>query len=142
MPLLLREWRKKPCRALAAASLFMLAACNEGSNSQDTYSQDYNPDLQRIVGGDPERGRRVIASYECGACHTIPGIQGAHGIVGPPLTKFARRQLIGGVVPNQPTLLIRWVQDAPSLIPQTGMPDLGLTDDEARDAASYLYTLR
>lgn len=131
MRLLLRDLEKRCC-SLGIAILLMLSACSDNTV----------PVEQRVVGGDVERGRRIIAAIECGACHTIPGIQGAHGIVGPPLTDFAERKFIGGVVPNEPTILVRWVQDAPSIAPHTGMPDLGLSDDEARHVAAYLYTLR
>lgn len=96
----------------------------------------------RVLGGDPESGRAVIAEVECGICHEIPGIEGADGIVGPPLTKFGRRQLIAGIVPNRPDLLARWVRDAPSIAPNTGMPDMPITESQARDVAAYLYTLR
>lgn len=100
------------------------------------------PAQQRIVGADAEMGRQAIAAIGCGACHRVPGVEGARGIVGPSLEGFGRRQLIGGVIPNKPTQLIRWVKDAPSLIPDTGMPDLPLSQDQARDIAAYLYTLR
>lgn len=100
------------------------------------------PVQQQIVGADPERGRQAIAAIGCGACHRIPGVQGADGIVGPSLEEFGRRHLIGGVLPNEPTVLTQWIENAPSLIPETGMPDLPLSQDQARDIAAYLYTLR
>lgn len=117
--------------ALLASLLPALAACEEEV-----------PIEHRIVGGEPDRGRAVIAAIECGVCHEIPGVLGANGIVGPSLEDFGRRQLIAGVVPNEPALLERWVRDAPSLAPETGMPDLPLSEDQARDVAAYLYTLR
>ncbi|MBJ6127006.1 c-type cytochrome [Microvirga splendida] len=125
-----------------ASLLMMLAGCNDSGSSQEVGQSLDDLKVSRVVGGEPEMGRRIIAAYECGVCHVIPGIQGAHGIVGPPLTDFGRRQFIGGVVPNEPSLLVRWVQDAPSIAPHTGMPDLGLSNDEARHVAAYLYTLR
>jgi mono/diheme cytochrome c family protein len=78
----------------------------------------------------------------CGACHEIPGIQGADGIVGPSLDAFARRGLIGGVVANRLRQLVRWVREAPALALDTGMPAMPITENEARDIAAYLYTLR
>lgn len=131
MPLSLRDRKHWRSRLPPIMLLLALAGCN-GEVPAD----------QRIVGGDAERGRRVIAAIECGACHIIPGIRGAHGVVGPPLTEFGRRQLIAGVVPNHPGILMTWVKNAPSIAPNTGMPELPLTDDQARDVAAYLYTLR
>jgi cytochrome c1 len=92
--------------------------------------------------GDPAAGAALISRIECGVCHTIPGIPGARGIVGPALEHFARRSLIGGVVPNSPGLLVEWIRDAPSLAPDTAMPPMPLDELEARDIAAYLYTLR
>ncbi len=94
------------------------------------------------TGGVAERGGQVIASKGCGSCHTIPGIKGARGLVGPPLTSFGRRTFIGGELPNKPENLVRWVRSPRSVEPGTAMPNLGLTEQQARDVAAYLYTLR
>jgi cytochrome c len=132
----------KPCwMAIAVGLLCSLAACNEGG-SPPTQELNQKFDTQRIVGGDPATGRSIVAAVECGVCHVIPGIAGADGIVGPPLTEFAHRQFIGGVVPNHAGTLVQWVQDPSSLAPETGMPALGLSEDEARHVAAYLLTLR
>jgi cytochrome c len=94
------------------------------------------------TGGDPEAGRATIAAYQCGVCHTIPGVRGARGVVGPPLTGFALRSFIGGRVPNNPENLVRWVMDPSALAPGTAMPTIGLDERQARDVAAYLYRLR
>src|SRR5579885_1906919 len=60
------------------------------------------------AGGDADRGIAVIEMKNCGSCHSIPGIHGARGIVGPPLTNFARRTFIAGEAPNQPDKLAQW----------------------------------
>ncbi len=94
------------------------------------------------TGGDWHRGAQVIDQFRCGACHIIPGIHDADGLVGPPLMKFGRRTYIGGELPNQPENLVRWIKSPQSVEPGTAMPTLGLSDQQARDAAAYLYTLR
>jgi cytochrome c len=43
-----------------------------------------------LTGGDPHAGREAIAHYGCGACHTVPGVRRAQGMVGPPLIAFAK----------------------------------------------------
>lgn len=100
------------------------------------------PPDRRVVEGDPLRGRQLIAEIGCGACHQIPGVDGANGIVGPSLEGVGRRNLIAGVLPNRPGVLTQWVRDAPSLRPETGMPEMPLTPEQAEDVAAYLYTLR
>lgn len=96
----------------------------------------------RVVNGDPAAGRVAIMETGCGVCHVIPGIPGARGAVGPSLELFAHRSFVGGVAPNRPAVLARWVRNAPSIAPQTAMPQLPLEEQEAIDIAAYLYTLR
>ena len=93
-------------------------------------------------GGDPAHGQQAIVHYGCGKCHTIPGIHNANGVVGPPLAKVGVRTIIGGEFPNVPSTLVKWVQSPTSMKPKTAMPDLGLTDEQSRDVAAYLETLR
>lgn len=76
---------------------------------------------------DPDRGRRIISDAGCGACHVIPGVPGARGVVGPSLTGFGQRKCISGVFPNEPSVLAQWVQNAPSLAP--GHSHAGIADD-------------
>ena len=95
-----------------------------------------------VPGGDPDRGKVAIAAYGCGACHVIPGVHEANGLVGPPLTRFARRSYIAGEVPNTARSLTQWISAPQSIEPGTAMPDLGIGPGEARDIAAYLYTLR
>ena len=64
-----------------------------------------------------------------------------HGRVAPSLDDFAHRAVIAGILPNTPANLTRWLLDPPRISPRTAMPELGLTDQEARDVAAYLYTL-
>ena len=94
------------------------------------------------TGGDAARGEQVIVQYKCGSCHTIPGIENARGVFGPPLNHMARRSVLAGDFPNEPQTLVRWVMSPTAMKPETAMPDLGLSETQARDAAAYLETLR
>lgn len=115
------------------AALFICAGC-EGGKKTDVYAV--------YTGGDAHRGKQLIEKYRCGACHMIPGVRNADGLVGPPLMWFARRTYIGGELPNSPDNLVRWIRDPKAVEPGTAMPALGLSDQEARDVSAYLYTLR
>jgi cytochrome c len=92
-------------------------------------------------GGDPQRGEIALTQYACPACHVIPGIVGANGLVGPSLDGVAVRAYLGGVLPNTPDNLVLWLENPPAVVPSTAMPDLGVTEQDARDMAAYLYTL-
>jgi cytochrome c2 len=98
--------------------------------------------LQQIGGGRADRGQAAIRRYGCGSCHTIPGISGANGLVGPPLAGIASRVYVGGVATNTPEHMIQWLEDPRSLSPKTAMPNLGMTHGDAANIASYLYTLK
>lgn len=100
------------------------------------------PPHLRVVGGDPEAGRALIAAHGCTACHRIPGISMKQGTVGPGLGTFGRRAYIAGRLPNRPALLVAWLRDPPAIDPGTAMPALGLTEAEAQHIAAYLYALR
>jgi cytochrome c1 len=94
------------------------------------------------VSGTAAHGKQLIQGYGCGACHTIPGVHNANGLVGPPLYFFSRRTMIAGELPNTPDNLARWIENPRAVEPKTAMPDLGLAPDQAYDIVAYLYTLR
>lgn len=100
---------------------------------------DWDAASQQVHDADPVRGARAMVDYGCGACHVIPGVTGARGTVGPPLAGFGDRAYVAGVLPNDPGGLVRWLIDPPAHAPRTAMPDLGVTEADARDMAAYLY---
>jgi mono/diheme cytochrome c family protein len=93
--------------------------------------------------GDPGRGQVAIYQYACTACHQIPGTERAGSApVGPPLDRIGTRAVIAGVMPNTPANMVRWLRAPREVAPRSAMPDLGVTERDARDIAAYLYTLR
>jgi cytochrome c1 len=115
--------------------LLLLLGCDEGQ---------VVPTSQRVAGGDPERGRSVLADYRygCGSCHSIPGVKGARGTVGPPLHGMGVRAYVAGRLPNEPGNLVAWILNPRRFDPESAMPATGITEAEAQDVAAYLYTLR
>jgi putative membrane protein len=97
---------------------------------------------QIVAGGNAARGARTIEKYGCGSCHTIPGINLANGMVGPPLIHWSQRTIVAGEVPNVPDRLITWITVPQAVEPGTAMPNMGVSDADARDIAAYLYTLK
>ena len=117
---------------LCVLCVLLLCACR----NEATFGQR----ASAVAGGDVRRGAQVIAQFHCGSCHSIPGIRGAEGMVAPPLEHFSQRSFIAGELPNTPENLVRWVKDPPAVEPGTAMPALGLSDQQARDVAAYLYS--
>jgi cytochrome c1 len=116
--------------------LLCMSGCTPDLQFQNQYAV-----ARTVTGGDPHRGSRVISDFGCPSCHTIPGIAGATGLVGPPLTKMALRTYIGGVLPNTPENMVRWLRNPQAVDGLTAMPNLGMNARDARDATAYLYTL-
>jgi mono/diheme cytochrome c family protein len=135
------RWWHFGALGIATPLVALAAGCSDVASLSD-HGQVPQSEVRHVVDGDAATGRKLITDTGCGVCHTIPGIPGAHGIVGPPLAGFGERTLIAGVVSNRPAELVTWVRDAPSLAPQTGMPSLPLSPDQANHVAAYLYSLR
>jgi cytochrome c len=118
--------------ATVLAAALLAAGCDRGARH----------DAPIVPGGDARLGPQAMRSYGCQSCHTIPGVRGANAVVGPPLDRFGYRVYIAGEVPNTPENLVRWVQHPRHVRPGTAMPDVGVTEEDARHIAAYLYTLR
>ena len=95
----------------------------------------------QVDAADLERGRQVMAEFQCGSCHAVPGVPGGSQRA-PDLARFGRRAYIAGQLPNTPEVLQRWLLDPPGQLPGTTMPNLGLSERDARDVAGYLLSLR
>lgn len=117
---------------MLVVSFSILTACNRETERA----------AAAMTGGDPQRGKVAVSRYGCATCHTIPGINGADALVGPPLNQMGSRSYIAGVMPNTPANMIRWIENPPGVDRLTAMPNLGVTDSDARDIAGYLYTLK
>ena len=124
------------CAAALLLAAYAAASCGGGMSESEQAA------AEMTGGGSPARGREAIEHYGCATCHTIPGVRGADALVGPPLTQVASRSYIGGVLTNSPENMIRWIQDPRAVDPLTAMPALGVSGQDARDIASYLYTLK
>jgi len=127
---------------MKAAPMLLIVAVTVAAAGCRGNNPEYGNAYATPVGGDAHRGEAVIIEKGCGSCHTIPGIRGANGLVGPPLYWFSRRTYIAGELPNTPENLVHWVQAPKSVEATTAMPTVGLSDQQARDVAAYLYTLR
>jgi cytochrome c len=104
-------------------------------------SQEFRQAAVLTDGGNARAGAHAIRKYGCIACHTIAGVPGARGLVGPPLDGIADRSYLAGELPNTPANMMRWIQHPREVEPHTAMPEMSVTEDDSRDIAAYLYTL-
>ncbi len=94
------------------------------------------------TGGSPKTGQATVQRLGCGACHQMGTVAGTNGQVGPALDDLSSRAEFAGKVAGEPQPLIAWIQHPQSISPGVGMPDIPMSDQDARDIAAYLYTLR
>ncbi len=140
----------RPVSGTAVAGVLLggllLSACDGGLQQIRALGNAHTPVASNafrvVAGGDPARGAALLRTHACTTCHVVPGMRGVTAPVGPPLAGFARRTHIGGSLPNQPELLVRFLMNAPRELPGTAMPDLKIAEPDARDIAALLYTLR
>jgi cytochrome c2 len=122
----------RPRAALAlCVALSLLAGCERNEAT-----------APRVAGGDPVRGRALMAQYQCGACHAIPDVAAARGTDGPSLADFGQRSYIAGHIPNLPEPLVAWIVNPPAMVPGTRMPVMGVSEADARHMAAALYAAR
>lgn len=124
-------------RSCVLAIFPLLAACGDRP-SGPSGSAAPSPSAPRA---DPLLGQHLITQYQCGSCHAIPGVAAARGRLGPSLQAFGKRSYIAGRVPNSPDALAQWLVAPASLVPDTPMPSMGVSPEEARHMAAYLGQL-
>jgi hypothetical protein len=123
-------------RGIPLALLLCAAALATGCQ------RDFTREAAAMTGGDPSRGRAEINKYGCDTCHTIPGVRTATGRVGPPLQGVASRVYLAGHVPNTPGNMQDWIRYPHRHDSLTVMPETGVSEQDGRDLAAFLYTLR
>jgi cytochrome c2 len=111
------------------AYLISVSARSEYRNSGD------NP-----TGGNTQRGKQLVETAGCLACHAIAEntkvreTRGTSYDIAPELTRVGSK--------TNPAWLYDWIRNPRRFNPTTKMPNLRLTDGEARDIVSYLITLK
>jgi cytochrome c2 len=90
--------------------------------------------------GNPEAGKQIVETVGCFGCHAIGAIKEV-------ATQSQIRRRHGYNLENQgskvtQSWLFNWVKDASQVWPETKMPSLRLTDEEAADVAAYLSSLK
>jgi len=130
-----------PRRTLIGLILLLLAVAAGYAANAYWDMREREQRATAMTGGDWHRAEAHLVRYGCAGCHTIPGISRANGLVGPQLISLSRRIYVAGMLPNSPDNLIRWIVNPRDVNPKTAMPVTGISEDEARDVAAYLYSL-
>ena len=99
-------------------------------------------DSVALRGADAGRGKTAILRHGCNACHAISGTPDPSVVAAAPLDGIGNRTFIAGTLSNTPDNLIKWIRFPHTVKPNTAMPELGVSERDARDIAKYLYSLR
>lgn len=92
------------------------------------------------AGGDAARGETVLRSVGCTGCHVVgedTRLRQARGLsfdVAPELSRAGSKL--------DPDWIFEWIKNPRKYRPATPMPNLRLSDQEARDIVAYLTTLK
>ena len=123
-------------RHLAVVMMVMNVAALNGCSAGGKH------EAAAVTGGSAERGSLAMERYGCNACHAIAGFPDPSTAVAAPITGIAHRTYIAGTLPTTPENLVLWIRFPHKVKPATAMPDLGVSESEARDVVAYLYSLR
>lgn len=96
-----------------------------------------------VPGLDPDaaRGITLVNRYGCAACHEVPGAA-VTGYVGPSLRGVQQRAYLAGGLPNTPATMVELIRFPERARPGTLMPNLRVSESDARELAAFLHTLR
>src|SRR5256714_1316578 len=130
---------RKALIGLVVLLIAVVAALGFQNHSKRHYVRQ---EAMRLTGGNPSRGKELVGYYGCNACHTITDVAGPRGKAGPPLDGVAERGFLAGELPNTSQNMQRWIREPHSVEPKTAMPDMGVTEQDAKDITAFLYTLR
>jgi len=137
--------KPRDLRPHLAYSMPALDVTREQARDLATYLvslDEAEPPRVSFAEANPKHGRQLLDGKGCTGCHTFSGVPAfetkpAVAKAGPtalaPDLRHARARLAPGT-------LLTWITDPQSLKPDTPMPKLPLSADEARDIAAYIYT--
>ena len=128
--------------ALLAGAMIVCAIAFSFAHLHQSANAIYEQARDLTGGGDAESAPAKIHAYGCDSCHIIPGIAGEQGTVGPRLDQMRTQFTLAGELPNTAENMAGFIQHPRALVPQTAMPEMGVTEQDARDITAYLYTIR
>jgi cytochrome c oxidase subunit 2 len=133
---------------LSHANMRLRVVAQDPLDFGDWVAQQKRPAVKPESGPAAEGVAIFAGNGGCVSCHTVNGVEGAAGQVGPNLTHLkSRTTFAGAVFDNTAENLKKWVMDPSAMKPmrpdrKTGMPDQGLSDEEIEKVVAFLETLQ
>jgi cytochrome c oxidase subunit 2 len=89
------------------------------------------------------QGQKLFLMKGCVGCHSLVAYNAPKGLLGPNLANVgARTYIAAGTLQNTDENLTRWIRDPQSVKHGVLMPNLGVTEDEAKALVAFLRTHR
>jgi len=144
-PAWIERWVKNPKEYNAHTRMPNFRFTDEQASAVTAYLVSLAPrDSFRLAGkfpgGDAAKGKGIVESVGCLGCHAIgdqTNVRAARGTsydIAPELTRVGSKA--------RPDWIFDWVRNPRHYNPTTKMPNLRLTEGEARDVTAYLVTLK
>jgi len=113
------------------------------AQSQTDFDAWVQQQLQPAAAPPPADVLGIMQTAACAACHTVNGLEGFEGKVGPDLTHFGgRTTLAGAILENSEENLREWLRDPEAMKPGNDMLlPRPLTEDEIDALIAYLEQL-
>jgi cytochrome c oxidase subunit II len=133
---------------LSHANMRLRVIAQKPADFEAWMKEQQRPAVKPASGAAAEGYEIFTGEGGCISCHTVVGVEGAEGRVGPNLTHLKSRQTFAGaILDNTTENLTKWVRDPGAMKPMrpdegTGMPDQGLSDEEVDKVVAYLETLK
>jgi len=130
-PSWLVRWVKKPKNYLPKTRMPFFSMSDEQTLAISAYlwnvsEKDYQV-AEKFQGGDTVKGKKLFETVGCQACHKV---NGNGELFGPDLTRISRKV--------NPDWLVSWIKNPDEFNPDSIMPNLRLTLEQASDIAAYL----
>jgi mono/diheme cytochrome c family protein len=130
-PSWLVRWVKKPKNYLPKTRMPYFNLSDEHTLAISAYlwnvsEKDYQV-AEKFQGGDPTKGKKLFETVGCQACHKV---NGNGELFGPNLTRIGQKV--------NPDWLVSWIKNPDEFNPDSIMPNLRLTLEQASDIAAYL----
>lgn len=123
------------------ANMLFTAVVHSAEDFRTWVARQTAPPAQPAEESPAAKGLEVFRTGACVGCHTIQGVSA--GTLGPELNHFGLRKTIaGGMLPNRPENLGRWLKNPPAIKPGSLMPDLRLSEEQVAALVAYLSGLR
>jgi cytochrome c oxidase subunit II len=90
-------------------------------------------------GPDYAKGEKLFMTKGCMGCHSLQAVNAPKGLIGPNLANVgARSHIAAGWLANTDENLERWIREPQTVKKGVLMPNLGVTEEEAKALRAYL----